>query len=159
MGTINYYTSDYVTLGYDLSYDFSEDFETYEEAQEELFFDIECMHDNINYLLKKYDFYYYHVVVKPGYYEGFSIDIENNFPLCYNDYFEKREAQKEITLIKKFLFECLDYGLCVVHPGWCTSYLDRNASIKAVKEAVLYMRDEAKNILTWSQYEREEKVC
>ena len=157
MGTINYFTSDYITIGYDLSYDYENDFETYEEAQEQLYFDIEETHEIIADLLKKYDFYHYHVVIKPGYYEGFSIDIENNFSICFDNYQDKKEVQKEITQIKDFLLKCLDYGLCVVYPGWCTSYLNKSDSIKGVKEAIIDMRLEAKTIPTWNQYEREGK--
>lgn len=155
MGAINYYTSNYVTLGYNLSNDYTDEFETFEEAQEQLNLDIEWAADEIERIFKKYNFYYYNITIEPGYYEGFSIDIENNFPLCFDDYYSKNEVQKEITQIKKFLLECLDYDLCVVHPGWCTSYLDYNDSIKEIKNAISEMRLEVKTIPTWYQYQKE----
>lgn len=154
MGTINYRTSNYITLGYDLSYDFEEDFETYEEAQEYKQLDIEDMWENIDFLLKDYDFWYYHISILPGYYEGFSIDIECNYGIAWDDCYQKKAAQKEITQLKKFLLDCIGYGACVVRPGWCTTYLDRTDSIKEIKEAIKEIRTEAKNTPTWAQYER-----
>ena len=155
MGTINYYTSDYITLGYNLSFDYEGEFDTFKEEQEQRYLDIEYTFEEIETILKKYDFYYYHVTIKPGYYEGFSIDIENNFPLCYDDCYGKNEAQKEITQLKNFLLECLNCGMCVVYPGWCTRYLDYNDSIKKIKNAISEMRLEVKTIPTWYQYKKE----
>lgn len=94
MGTINYGRSDYITLGYNCN---NIDYEEYEYSGEI----IAELYETIEYILKDYRFYYFHVAIKPGYYEGFYIDIEHNFSYCYDDYREKIDAQKEITLIKK----------------------------------------------------------
>lgn len=172
MGTINYYTSDYITLGakpYDYS-DFENDTEFMEEAQNhineyggtidnyiqdyinELY---ECDLSNIEHELNKHNFYYYHVVIKPGYYEGFSIDIENNFPIAFDSWEDKLLANKEITEIKKFLTECAGLGLVKCSPGWCTTYYNYTETINAIQKAVREMRDEIKTIPTWRQYEKE----
>ena len=154
MGAINYATSNYITIGLK-PYDY-EDFE-----DENGNIDYDMMNDyyqddynNIETILNKYDFHYFHVVIKPGYYEGFSIDIENNYGVCYDCWQDKQAALKEATQIKRFLLECIDLGLCEVWPGWCTSYKSRNESIKAVKEAIRDMKEEIKGIPTWEHCRR-----
>lgn len=167
MGAINYGTSDYITIGiepYDAS-DFEKDIDFMEELQNEVNeyggtieeamtnYIQDCYeadYSNIEYLLNnKYDFHYFHVVIKPGYYEGFYIDIENSFPYCYDSREDKRAAQKEITKLKAFLIECVNTGLVQVWPGWCTSYNTRIESIEAIKTAIKEMRAEIKSIPTW----------
>jgi len=171
MGTINYYTSDYITIGLEpyYAYDLKNDQCFMEELQEEIDeyggtieeaienYIQQCYSEdeyNIQNILDKYDFHYFHVVIKPGYYEGFSINIENNYGLCYDSWQDKREALKEATQIKKFLLECIDNGLCQVFPGWCTSYKDRETSIAAVQRAIKAMKEEIKSIPTWGYCER-----
>ena len=175
MGTVNYKTSDYITLGieplsaYDLEHDpgfMDEITECAKEWNMDVDEAIYCYirdaaeddQANIEHELSKHRFYYYHIKIEPGYYEGFSLDIESNFPIAFNDWQEKREAQKEITEIKQFLLACVDLGLCEVWPGWCTSYKDRQTTIKAVNKAIKAMREEARQTPTWSQYERQEAV-
>lgn len=148
MGTINYGTSDYITIGYNLNWDGSE-FETWEEMENEKQLDIEDMYINIRAILNKYDFTFYHVTIEPGYYEGFYIDIENNFPYCYDSREDKRAAQKEVTELKALLIECVNTGLVQVWPGWCMSYNTRIESIEAIKTAIKEMRAEIKSIPTW----------
>lgn len=172
MGTINYKTSNYITLGIEpmSAYDLEQDpgfMDEITECAADWGMDIDeaiysyirdCEGEdraNIETELEQHHFYYYRVKIEPGYYEGFSLDIESNFPVCFNDWQEKREAQKEITEIKSFLLACVDLGLCEVWPGWCTSYKDRETTIKAVHKAVKEMREEARQTPTWLQYERE----
>jgi hypothetical protein len=89
--------------------------------------------------------------VEPGYYEGFSIDIEHNFTYCYDNWHEKRAAQKEITQIKKFLLECInDFECCAVHPGWCTGYDNYMETLKELDAAILEMRETVKTTPTWA---------
>ena len=171
MGAVNYFTSDYITMGlkpYDLD-DFTSDQEFMEEVQkevdeyggtvEEAVYDYinTCYEDdeaNIEAALKAHNFYYYHITIKPGYYEGFTLDIENNFPVAFDTWEDKRDAQKEITEIKAFLLECAGLGLVQCSPGWCTGYNDYKGTVKAIKAAIKEMREEARNIPTWGQYER-----
>lgn len=171
MGAINFFTSDYITLAikpYDYS-DFENDPCFMEYAQEqaekygssipvEIETEIECNYEedraNIDYLLDKYDFYYFHVAVKPGYYESFSLDIEYNFPVALECWQDKRDAQKEITQLKQFLIECAGCGMVETWPGWCTTYKSYSETIKAINRAVKDMRDTVRNTPTWAQYER-----
>jgi hypothetical protein len=170
MGAINYKTSNYITIGlvpYDID-DLKNDKSFMAEAAEEVaeyggvlddnyLYDYisdcyECDYDNIKYALEKHDFCYYHVVIEPGYYEGFTLDIENNYGIAYNDWTQKAEAQKEITEIKQFLIDCAGMGLVSCAPGWGTSYKDYAGTIADINRAIKEMREEVKHTPTWRQY-------
>ena len=172
MGTINYKTSDYITMGIEptTAYDVEQDAGLLEELQENaqeygttleeeierlLQDNEECDRDNAETILNKYNFYYYHITLQPGYYDGFYIDIENNFGLCYDDHEEKKEAQKEITEIKKMLYELAGVGLVACFPGWCTTYKDYKGTIQEINNAIKEMREEARTTPTWRNYMRE----
>lgn len=177
MGTINYGTSDYITMGikpmsaYELvnDPDFIEglremasennlDFDSldiYQEAEGYITECYKCDYENIKTIRDKYSLYYYHIVIREGYYDGFYLDIEDNFGICYDNYQDKREAQKEVTEIKEMLTEMAGCGLVQVYPGWCTGYEDYNGTIKGIKEAVKEMRADIRSTPTWRQYEKE----
>ena len=140
MGTINYNTSRYITIGINPD-DYND--ENYV---------VNDIYDEIKSVLNKYNFYFFNVCIVPGYYEGFSIDIDNSFGVCYDDYNEKREAQKEITQIKNFLIECVNCGLVACFPGWCMGYANYKETLQLIKEAIKKMRMEAKDIPTYKNY-------
>lgn len=143
MGTVNYGSNDYINLGFNLNREYHNG-------------DIAA--DNAAWitekLLSNYSFYYWHIVRKPGYYEGFYLDIENNFPVCFDNWEEKQEAQKEITQIKHFLFDCVRAGLVKYSPGWCTGWYTEKETKKAIREAIAAMRDEVRTTPTYTQYAR-----
>ena len=175
MGSINYFTSDYITLcvkPYDTDdYIKDNDFmdfireewnintedenEVLKAANEQISADYEADRENAESILNGYNFYYFHVVLKPGYYEGFTLDIENNFGVAIDGWEDRREAQKEITQLKNCLLELAGVGLVACSPGWCTGYKDYNETIKAIKEAIKEIREEYKTIPTWRQYQKE----
>ena len=152
MGTINYKTSDYITIGYNCNnIDYEDEFyndiisDYYEQAAQRS---------------KEYSFYYFHITIEPGYYEGFSVNIEYNFPYCFGNYHEKREALKEVTQIKTFLMECInDFECCVVYPGWCTSYLNYSDSLKKLNDAIKEIRQVVKDTPTYSRLPDSEKIA
>lgn len=145
MGAINYFTSDYITIGYNLNFvDYDDEF--YHEI-------ITDYYDQVKSRLEQEHFYYFHVVIKPGYYEGFTIDIEFNYKYCFDYYTDKTLAQKEITRIKKFLLECInDFECCAVFPGWCTTYNEYTESINLLNKAIQEMRQDVKNTPTYKNY-------
>lgn len=171
MGAVNYFASDYITMGlrpYD-RFDLENDRDFMEEVEAEISeyggtvenaidsyieFCYESDYENIRYELEKHNFYYFHIAIKPGYYEGFTLDIENNFPVALDSWEDRREAMKEITEIKQFLIDCAGFGLVACFPGWCTGYSDYNGTLKAIREAVKDMRNELKTVPTWTQYNR-----
>lgn len=155
MGAVNYSRSDYITMclkPYDPESFSDENGNIDCEEMESCY---ESDRENADFIIKKYDFCYFHVATKPGYYEGFSVDIEYNFPVAFDNWEEKRDAQKEVTQIKKMLLECAGVGLVKCVPGWCTSYSDYAGTCKAISTAVAEMREEVKRTPTWAQYERE----
>lgn len=143
MGTINYFTSDYITIGYNCNFI---------ESDNDFYF-LEDDFNQIDYLLNNENYKYFSVTITPGYYQGFSIDIK--FELLYfYDCDEKREAQREITRIKTFLLKCInDFGLCAISPGWCTSYFDHNESIKRLNAAIKEMRETVKHTPTEKNFD------
>lgn len=142
MGTINYFTSDYITLGYNTgNIDYEDEF--YSD-------DVNFEYEGINALLKDAAFYYFHITLKPGYYDGFTINIENNFDYCFNDYSEKLEALKELTRIKNFLIYIVDnFNINVVYPGWCTSYGNYKKTIDEINAAIKEMKCSVKQTPTY----------
>lgn len=142
MGAINYYTSDYITIGYNCN-NINYDDNYYND-------DINYLYDEIQEILKDYNFYYFNVKLKPGYYEGFSIDIEFNFGYCLDSYQDKKDALKEVTQIKKFLLDCInDFNLCAISPGWCTTYYNYKDSINKLQQAIKEMRAHVINTPTY----------
>lgn len=150
MGTINYKTSDYITLAiepYD-SADFmlddgSIDYDDISECYS-------CDYDNAAYALAKYDFELFNVSIEPGYYEGVSIKIE--LSVCsFDDYTEKQKAQKEVTQIRQFLEYIAGCGYVACYPGWCTRYEDYNGTMEKIAEAVKAMRYDVKDTPTYYQ--------
>lgn len=171
MGAVNYFTSDYITMGiepysaYDLENDpdfmdalrdeVTEYGGTINEALESYIqTSYEADEMNIEFILEKYSFDYFHVTIKPGYYEGFTLDIKNNFPIAFDGWKDKRAAQREITSLKKMLIECAGVGMVQCFPGWCTGYNDYGGTIKAIGAAIKVMRDEVNSTPTWTQYAR-----
>jgi hypothetical protein len=148
MGAINYKTSDFITIGYNCNFI---------DYDEEFYLDIiQDYYEQINYLLKKEYFYYFNVRLIPGYYEGFTIDIEFNFSVCFDGYEDKKLAQKEITQLKAFLMRCInEFECCVVYPGWCMNYLEHKESISELNIAIKNMRHLIDSTPTWLQYQKE----
>ena len=145
MGTINYRTSEYITIGYNLN---NVDYE------DEFYHDIiSDYYEQIKYRLDQERFYYFHIALEPGYYEGYSLDIEFNFAVCFDGYTDKAAAQKEITRIKAFLIECVnDFECCSVYPGWCTGYADYITSLTDINAAINEMRATVEQTPTYNQY-------
>lgn len=176
MGTINYGTSNYITMGIrpaDASSIFNdpdfrewieEEYHISPEEEEERAYSIavdvarEYDEEDRAEIEKEIEalqpLTYYHIAVKSGYYEGFYIDIESNYPVFFDDYADRAEAQKEVTKIRRLLESLTGCGLCSVWPGWCTTYRNREETFEDIAEAVQEMRDEIRSTPTWRQYER-----
>ena len=142
MGAINYKTSDFITLGYNTN-NIEYDDDLYNDL-------INDEYEEIKYLLDKEYFYYFHVTLEPGYYEGFTIDIEHNFSYCYDNYYEKLQALKEITQIKNFLLYIVNnFNISAVYPGWCTAYANYKKTIEEINAAIIEMKYSVKNTPTY----------
>lgn len=148
MGTINYKTSDYITLSIK-PYDFEDIkagmIENYPELIEEntikdgyIYSEIgelyDCDKENAQSIIDKFHLWYFRVAIEPGYYEGLSIDINNNFPVFFDNYEEKKEAQKEVTRLKQLLIDLAGVGYVQTFPGWVTGYNDYKNTINGIKK-------------------------
>lgn len=153
MGAINYKTSDFITLGYlDVSQqDFDDDY-----TIDDYYMNEEDEYLQVKYLLQKQNFYYFHITLEPGYYSGFSLNIEHNFNYCYDNYNEKIEALKEVTQIKNFLLYIVNnFGVRAVYPGWCTSYDDYKTTISELNAAIADMKSTIRATPTWRKVWKE----
>lgn len=150
MGAINYGSNDYVNLGFDLSRSW--------ETDEEMWEEVECAVEDVQWCLDNNDFEYFKISIDSGYYEGFYLEIEENFPVCFDDYLEKRQAQKEITRIKRELLGFAEYTHLVNYtPNWCTSYYSYSETVQAINEGIKKMREEVKSCPTYVQWIKEYK--
>lgn len=154
MGTVNYKTSDIITLGlrpYDPS-DFELDPDFMEEARRQSDEYGDEIDDIIRQtiadyteddrqtaagIVSKYRFDFFQVSIEPGYYEGFSVYISNNLPDEYWDADEREQALTDAANLGDMLEELVnDACLDECWPGWCTSYQDPAHSLTDVRKAI-----------------------
>lgn len=144
MGAINYHTHKYVTLALDTSCLYEEDITEEEFSDTELF-----IYEETQEIINKYNFEYFDIQVKGGYYDGFYIDFD--FKREYVDCFQERALiQKEITQLKKLLFELVDYELKVCFPWWVTKWLNQKESKQEIQKAIKEIRKDAKSFELWN---------
>ena len=127
MGAVNYKTSNYITLGFDLSKDFESD--DIKNAT------IDDAYESVRTLINKYDFSYINVTAIWGYYEGFSLYIDE---IDLDDASENAdEYHDDVKNLNKLLTDCVnDIGLVVVTPSWCTGYCDKSSSLEKIENAI-----------------------
>lgn len=130
MGAINYGTSTFLcSLGYNLNNDVAD----YEEAQDNQYWTAKEVQDYIDDL----SLCYYDIELKPGYYEGFYLDISDINGDYYSDYDCKEERIKELHKIGRALIHLTNhFGLVNYTPSWGTGYATKDGTIRAVKKAV-----------------------
>ena len=130
MGAINYGTSTYLcSLGYNLNNDVADE----EEAQNDQLWTFDEVQDYIDEL----SLCYYDIELKPGYYEGFYLDIRDINGDYYSDYDCKQERVKELHKIGRALIDLVNkFGLVSYAPGWCTGYSTTDSTIRYIKNAV-----------------------
>lgn len=146
MGTINYGSNDYVTIGIK-PYDMEELKEIFpDHTEEEIYYftpELYSEHmEEIQDIIDKYYFEHFTLKLNPGYYEGFYMLIENENYYGFYDSEEKEDAINELPQLKECLLKCIEYGLCVVYPGWCTAYLDVSESWKEIDDTIKQLKEE-----------------
>lgn len=165
MGTINFRTSDYITLGphpYDVrdfeadkpsiienmlenGYRNITDNEFYEYVYRLIhdYYDDDCY--NAKGVLEDYRFHYFDIEIDYGYYEGFSINIDYNYKGDnFSDIEEKREAKEETDKVKECLVNLAGIGLRACYPFWYTEYEDYDATLAKINEAVEEMKEDVR---------------
>lgn len=154
MGTVNYKTSDVITIGlkpYDFT-DFECDPDFMKEARKgceengcSLFDWIEGTINeyteddraNVESIISRYSFEFFQVSIEPGYYEGFSVYIFDDLPGEYWSAEEREQALTEAASLGDMLKELVnDACLCEVWPGWCTTYHDTDRTLRDIRKAV-----------------------
>lgn len=155
MGTINYQTSEVITLGTapeDFEYvknDFCEANDVSpDEVNDSLIYDIIsedtlCQEIEANFLIDNYTFYWFRVNTKPGYYEGVQIIIEHELPEEFEIAGDKKDFLAECDTLQKLLLELHGIGFSVCHPWWCTTYEDYSTGRESIKNAIAELKTRA----------------
>ena len=150
MGTINYGSNKYINMGMNLSvYD---NIYNYENRQFEYETELQFLYDEIEHILKQYNFEYFTIKLEPGYYEGFYIDID--FDYLWVDYYEKPLILKELTQLKQFLLQCCNYGMVKYSSGWCMGYYNEEETRKAIKKCIRNTKEDIKKYPTYRTYKK-----
>ena len=155
MGAINYGRSKYITLGYntDVLYEEKEELE-----DNDIYYDVDdtiySQFEELEYIVGKYNFDYFDVKLKSGYYDGFYLEIKDNEYVYFDDMKEREDVLKEISVLKKLLLELIDNGLLVCYPWWVTKWLNDVESIKEVNKAIATIRKDIRKIPTYRTYKR-----
>ena len=154
MGTVNYKTSDIITLGlkpyeprdFELDPDFMEDArERCEENGCSLFDWIEGTINEYTEddrqtaadIISKYRFEFFQVSIEPGYYEGFSVYISNDLPGEYWDADERQQALTDAANLGNMLKELVNTACLVeVWPGWLTTYHDTDRTLQDIRKTI-----------------------
>lgn len=154
MGTVNYKTSDIITLGlepyeprdFELDPDFMEEARRQSEEYGDEIDDIiyqtiadytEDDRQTAADIISKYRFEFFQVSIEPGYYEGFSVYISNNLPGEYWDADERQQALTDAANLGDMLKELVNTACLVeVWPGWCTTYHDTDRTLKDIRKTI-----------------------
>lgn len=117
---------------------------TEEEKEQQEFFNYEML--ETAEALDKYNLYYFEIIIKMGYYDGFYLELnEKNTKWVYNNTKEKNEVIKELTLIKKCLIEIVKSEHCWgCYPSWIYNRLDTADTIKQIKAIIKELKNEVK---------------
>ena len=154
MGTVNYKTSDIITLGlrpyeprdFELDPDFMEDARKRCEENGCSLFD--WIEGTINEyteddrqtaadIISKYRFEFFQVSIEPGYYEGFSVYISNDLPGEYWDADERQQALTDAANLGNMLKELVNTACLVeVWPGWLTTYHDTDRTLQDIRKTI-----------------------
>lgn len=165
MGTINYRTSDYITMGvYPQSvWDYEDDkaeiieemlmngyrnikndeYESY--LLDRIYEDEEEDYCNAERVLAEYTncLEFFTVSIEEGYYQGFSIKIEYD-GYEFDDIEDKRRAKEEAEIVGKCLEELAEMGMVACFPSWGTSYADYNRTLELIADAVKAMKEDVR---------------
>ena len=169
MGTVNYKTSDVITLGlcpyeprdFELDPDFMDEArrqsERYGDDLDSIIYQTisdytEDDRQTAENIISRYSFEFFQVSIEPGYYEGFSVNISDDLPGEYWDADERQQAFTDAANLGDMLKELVN-GACLVEcwPGWCTTYHDTDRTLQDIRKAIrdlIYDINDTPNIET-----------
>ena len=154
MGTVNYMTSDIITLGlrpyeprdFELDPDFMEEArrqsEEYGDDLDSIIYQTiadytEDDRQTAADIISRYSFEFFQVSIEPGYYEGFSINISDDLPGEYWDAEEREQALTDAANLGDMLKELVNKACLVeVWPGWCTTYHDADRTLQDIRKTI-----------------------
>lgn len=149
MGTINFSTGDFLTLA-------NEDFDPfkyteteYEEAMDDLLYDVKA-------ILNRYSFNegYFKVTLEYGYYDGFSVTVDEGDWSYFDDMDEKNLAYKAVRDLQECLTKLAEAGMISCCPGWCTTYKDYKNTLRDIRKACSRVRMYIRKTPTYRTYVR-----
>lgn len=133
MGTVNFGTSDIITLCI-LPYSEinNDDCEEENYSNDNLYnFEKDIIEDVIDH----YPFENFELKLAPGYYESFYLDIVTLQD--WDSYNTMEVFNKDVDRLQKCLEKLVrDCGMRVVKPGWCTTYYNESDSLWEVEQAI-----------------------
>jgi hypothetical protein len=156
MGTINYKSNKYITLGVNM-------LNIYEECKELEINDfhycvddeVETLWEEISNTLLKYTFEYFEVELVNGYSDGFYLDINDKGYIYFDNTKEKNDTLKEATKLKELMLELVENGLVACFPGWATTYLNTKDTVKEINKAIKEIKKDIQTIPTYRNYKKE----
>lgn len=112
--------------------------------------------------LKKYNwecFEFFKLGLSYGYYEGFYLFIEEHgTKWVYNNTKEKQEALKELTMIKNVLLKLVKNNILQgSYPGWITTQLNKQETLKQIRETIKELKKEVETSYTQATAKRQNK--
>lgn len=85
--------------------------------------------------INSYNFNYYNIYLKCGYYEGFYLSIENTIDV-YDDENDRLCNLKELMQVRELLIKLCLLGMVSYTPGYCMSFKDYKNTIYEIEEAI-----------------------
>ena len=165
MGTINFLTSDFLTLASAPLY--SEDYsECAEERAEETGKSVEAVIDSMMSLDEENSWIaakeaaaktarndFWKLEAAPGYYEGSQVVIHNELPESITDE-ERQTALTEVDGLKVLLIGLVESAnFLETAPGWCPKWSARAETLASVDRAAEEMREAVLAVPAWKEAE------
>lgn len=162
MGTINYFTSDVITLVHDSSIydrDFirdecllnDSDIDPDDVTDSDIDFIIDnFINDQISDLENYVDFdapsmEFFKLSVKYGYYEGAQLIIDDSTKYGFESTEERADALKEADTLKSVLLAVHEIGFCACFPSWCPKYYNHDETIEKIDNAINELKSRITN--------------
>lgn len=165
MGTVNYQTSDYITLASAPLY--SEDYSEYAEEQaEETGKSVEAIIGSLMSLGEEDSWIaakeaaekttrneFWKLDAVPGYYEGSQVVIHNELPESITDE-ERQTALTEVDGLKVLLVGLVENASFLeTAPGWCPKWSARAETLESIDRAAEEMREAVLSVPAWKEAE------
>ena len=150
MGTINFHTGDFITMC-------NEPFDPFKYTEEGYEDDMEALYKDVKAILNRETFNdgYFKVTLDYGYYEGFSVTVDEGDYSYYDDLTEKKEAYDAVKGLQKCLEMIADVGMISCYPGWCMGYdFSYKATKRAIRKAMAKLRVYIQSVPTYRTYKR-----